>query len=173
MILLTGGARSGKSRGAVSVVGQDDDVVYLATGVETDEEMADRIERHRLDRPASWEVVEEPVALEAAIRSIAIDRPLIVDCLTLWVANLLVDRSDDSIEQESLRASQLASNRAGATVVVTNEVGSGIVPMDPVGRRYRDLVGRVNQMWAEQADQSFLVVAGGLIELASLDSLDA
>ena len=172
MILLTGGARSGKSSAATALVAGVADVVFLATATASDDEMAERIEFHRRDRPDTWAVIEEPVEIEAAIRSVPDDGALILDCLTLWLANVLQDSTDEEILDASSGAALAAADRGGDTVVITNEVGSGIVPMDPVGRRFRDLAGRVNQMWSSQSDRSFLVVAGRLLELESAGSLD-
>lgn len=170
MILLTGGARSGKSLAAASLVlDHDRPVTYLATGIESDEEMRERIEAHREARPGTWSVVEEPVELTVAIEAVEEGDALVVDCLTLWVANLLEGLGDEEILERSSRSSRLAAEREGSTIVVTNEVGSGLVPMDHVGRRFRDLQGRVNQMWAARSDRAYLVVAGRLLELQAVD----
>jgi adenosylcobinamide kinase/adenosylcobinamide-phosphate guanylyltransferase len=166
LALLIGGARSGKSALALGRAASAVDVVFVATGEARDEEMAARIEQHRRERPGHWTTVEEPLALRAALESADPGAYLIVDCLTLWVANLAeAGRSDEEIEVEATEAARAAGARPGATVVVTNEVGLGIVPDTPLGRRYRDVLGRVNAVFASAADEAHLVVAGRAIPL--------
>jgi adenosylcobinamide kinase / adenosylcobinamide-phosphate guanylyltransferase len=168
LVLLTGGARSGKSALAVALAERDGaDVVFLATGQPGDEEMAERIARHRAERPAHWTTVEEPVRLGEAMSAIEPSACLIVDCLSLWVANLLEAESAAAIEREASAASGAAAARRGTTIAVTNEVGLGVVPATPVGRAYRDVLGRVNATWAAHADEAYLVVAGRLLPLLS------
>jgi adenosylcobinamide kinase/adenosylcobinamide-phosphate guanylyltransferase len=165
-VLLTGGARSGKSSLAVALAERHGaGVVFLATGQAGDDEMAARIARHRAERPPDWTTVEEPVRLVEAIGAVEPSACLIVDCLSLWVANLLATESDRTIEREACAAAAVASGRPGPTIVVTNEVGLGIVPATPLGREYRDALGRVNAIWADRADEAYLVVAGRLIPL--------
>ena len=165
-VLLTGGARSGKSSLAVALAERHGaDVVFLATGQAGDDEMAARIARHRAERPPHWTTVEEPVRLVEAIGAVEPSACLIVDCLSLWVANLLATESGRAIEREACAAAAVASGRPGPTIVVTNEVGLGIVPATPLGREYRDALGRVNAIWADRADEAYLVVAGRLIAL--------
>ena len=165
-VLLTGGARSGKSTLAVALAERDGaDVVFLATGQPGDDEMAARIARHRAQRPPHWTTVEEPVHLVEAIGGVEQSACLIVDCLSLWVANLLATESACAIEREAAAAAAVAAGRPGTTIVVTNEVGLGIVPATPLGREYRDVLGRVNAIWAERATDAYLVVAGRLLPL--------
>jgi adenosylcobinamide kinase/adenosylcobinamide-phosphate guanylyltransferase len=165
-VLLTGGARSGKSALAVALAERDgSDVVFLATGHAGDDEMAARIARHRAERPARWTTVEEPARLVEAIGAAAPSACLIVDCLSLWVANLLEAESPGTIEREAVAAAGVAAGRPGTTIVVTNEVGLGVVPATPLGREYRDVLGRVNAIWAERAHEAYLVVAGRLLPL--------
>lgn len=166
MILLIGAARSGKSRLAVgSLAGRLDDVAYIATGKASDEEMARRIAEHRRHRPPRWLVIEEPIDLESALEHARGYAAVIIDCLTLWVSNLMETHTDDEIRAFSHSASQVAGARQGDTIVVTNEVGSGLVPMEPLGRRFRDVHGEINQMWAGHATRTFLVVAGRAIAM--------
>lgn len=147
-------------------------VTFLATATAADDEMAERIARHRAERPADWTTVEEPLALARAIREAAGDAALVVDCLSLWVANMLEDgRADAEIEHEASAAAAAAAARAAPSVAVSNEVGLGIVPVSPLGRRYRDVLGRVNAVWADAADESALVVAGRVLPLKPADSL--
>jgi len=167
LTLLLGGARSGKSRLAVRLVAvEGGQVVVIATGEARDEEMAERIRRHRSERPPEWATVEEPLDLEGALERVPDEACVLVDCLTLWVSNLL-DRSlsDADIEGQTRKAVTLAASRTAGTVVVTNEVGSGVIPVSALARRYADLLGRVNATWAAAADLAFLVVAGRVLPL--------
>jgi adenosylcobinamide kinase / adenosylcobinamide-phosphate guanylyltransferase len=157
LVVYVGGARSGKSRLAVQRAGASGaPVVFIATGEAGDEEMADRIARHKAERPADWQTVEEPLALARALRAAPADATVIVDCLSLWVAN--GGGGDDAV--------RAATERGGLTIAVTNEVGMGIVPDNALARSYRDDLGRVNAAWAAAADEAWLVVAGRLLRLA-------
>jgi adenosylcobinamide kinase / adenosylcobinamide-phosphate guanylyltransferase len=163
-VLLTGGARSGKSALAIAVAERTRaQVVFLATGQPGDDEMAARIARHRAERPAKWTTIEEPLRLVEAVGSVDPRACLIVDCLSLWVANLLGRGGD--VENAAATAADAAAARSGTTIVVTNEVGLGVVPATPLGREYRDVLGRVNAIWAERASAAYLVVAGRLLPL--------
>jgi adenosyl cobinamide kinase/adenosyl cobinamide phosphate guanylyltransferase len=171
LVLLIGGARSGKSRLAVDLAARSGrDVVFLATGEASDEEMAARIALHRTERPEAWRTVEEPRALVQALAEVAPEATLVVDCLSLWVANLLETTPEPEIAAESEEAARLAAARPGLTVVVTNEVGLGLVPMHPVGRAYRDALGRVNAVWSAAADEAYFVVAGRRLALDRIDA---
>jgi adenosylcobinamide kinase / adenosylcobinamide-phosphate guanylyltransferase len=169
LTLLTGGARSGKSALAVRAAAESGrPVVFIATAnaASGDAEFSERIERHRSERPRGWAVVEEPVELETALRAAGGDACVVVDCLSLWVANLLErDLSHDAVLDAASGAARAAAQRPGPAIAVTNEVGWGIVPDNPVGRAYRDLLGRVNQLWAHAAERAALVVAGYVLEL--------
>jgi adenosyl cobinamide kinase/adenosyl cobinamide phosphate guanylyltransferase len=176
LTVLLGGARSGKSALAQRLAGRwDGPVAVVATGQPGDAEMAERIARHRAARPAGWVTVEEPLALEAALAAAPGDAFVVVDCLTLWVSNLLGHGLDDAeVEDRARAAAGAAAARAAPTVAVSNEVGSGIVPADPLARRYRDLLGQVNAVWAAAADRALLLVAGRAVALADPpDLLDA
>jgi len=140
------------------------EVTVVATATPGDVEMADRIAAHRSERPAGWAVVEEPLRLPEAVRAVADDRYVIIDCLTLWVNNLM--ESGASIVSEATDAAEALSRRSG--VVVTNEVGSGIVPVNELARRYRDRLGQVNSVFAEHAEEAFLVVAGRGLRLEAI-----
>jgi adenosylcobinamide kinase/adenosylcobinamide-phosphate guanylyltransferase len=165
-VLLIGGARSGKSGLAVALGERHDgDVVFLATAGAGDEEMAARITRHRAERPPGWTTVEEPLALEEAITAVEPSAFLLVDCLSLWAANLLALTDAEAVQRAAVSAAAAAALRAGPTVAVTNEVGLGIVPTPALGRAYRDVLGRVNATWAQRADESYLVVAGRVLPL--------
>lgn len=165
LTLLLGGARSGKSRLAEALTGPGSGMVTLiATAEGRDDEMRDRILQHQRSRPDHWRVVEEPIDLEAALEDVHGDSPVIVDCLTLWVSNLIELGLDDAeIQDRARRVAAVAGARRPTTVVVSNEVGSGIVPLNELARRYRDLLGRVNALWADSADRVLLAVAGGVV----------
>lgn len=162
LTVLLGGARSGKSRWAVRLAGESGrPVTLVATGEARDAEMAERIRRHRAERPAAWVTVEEPIRLTEALRAIDPGRTVIVDCLTLWVSNLLEQgMADPQVHDVARDAAGLAAERAGDVIAVTNEVGSGVVPMSELGRRYQDLLGEVNALWVEHAARAALLVAG-------------
>ena len=164
LTFLIGGARSGKSALALALVAAwEGPVTVIATGEARDEEMAERICLHRADRPQEWATVEEPLELSGALAAVDPAAAVIVDCLSFWVANLL-ERGDD-VEACSERAVASARARSALIVVVSNEVGLGVVPVSELGRRYRDVLGRVNQQWAAAADEVALVVAGRKLRL--------
>lgn len=168
LILLTGGARSGKSNLAQKLARRTatDDVTFVATATRSDADMSVRIERHRAARPRHWTTVEAPIQLEPTLEQIASQTVVIVDCLTLWISNLMLEGlSDTEIEERAAKAAAIASARAGDTIVVTNEVGSGVHPPTELGLRFRDVLGRVNAIWAQVSDIAYLVVAGRVLEL--------
>lgn len=166
--LLLGGARSGKSALAVEMgaraAAAGHEVVFIATATALDDDMSERIVRHRAERPA-WPTIEEPHDLAAALRSVSLGSLAIVDCLTLWVSNLMLrGDDDDTIETLAFDAAALAG--ALTTVTVSNEVGLGVHPGNDLGRRYRDLLGRVNRTWAAAVDHTLFLVAGRAVALA-------
>jgi len=176
LTVLLGGARSGKSALAQRLAGRwDGPVTVVATGQARDAEMAERIARHRAARPAGWETVEEPLELAAALAACGRDTLVVVDCLTLWVSNLLGQGlTDAEVGARAGAAAATAAGRTAPTVAVSNEVGSGIVPAEPLARRYRDLLGQVNGVWAAAADRALLLVAGRALPLTDpLELLDA
>ncbi len=162
--MLTGGVRSGKSVLASEIGARyDGPVVFVATATALDADMAARIDRHRAERP-DWPTIEEPVDLAGALRAAPAEALVIVDCLTLWVANLMASEvPDDAIAERASAAAAVAAGRAEPTVVVTNEVGSGIHPETALGRRYRDVLGAVNQRFAAASRRTLLVVAGRVV----------
>ncbi len=169
-VVLLGGARSGKSQLALRLAERaGEPVVFVATGEALDDEMADRIDRHRGERPPEWSTIEEPVELEHAVRSVPDGATAVVDCLSLWVSNLIESRSAQEIEVAALAAAAAAHARTGLTVTVTNEVGFGIVPVNPLARSYRDVLGRVNAVWVDASDEAYLVVAGRMLRLQEIE----
>lgn len=164
---LLGGARSGKSALAVEIGRRHDGPVwYVATAGPVDEDMELRIDRHRRERPDGWTTIEEPVELGDVLVAADDDTLVIVDCLTLWVSNLMyAGRSDDDVRSRAASASAIAASRPGPVVAVSNEVGMGVHPDTALGRRYRDLLGWVNQTWVADSVTSLLLVAGRAVEL--------
>lgn len=164
---LVGGARSGKSTLAVDAARRADargeSVSVVVTAEALDDEMTARIDRHIAERPAHWKVFEAPRSLKTIVSELPVGF-VVVDCVSFWVANLVMDGVDDIEEQASEIALVLAA-REGAGVVVSNEVGLGLVPENELGRRFRDVLGRVNVLFAEAGDRSYLVVAGRLLNL--------
>ena len=174
MILVTGGARSGKSRHAEALIGNSSQVLYIATSQILDDEMAARIEHHRQGRPAHWRTVERWQHLDELIHAdINPNEAVLLECVTTMVTNLLFDYGGDkdpegwdyvAMEQAINGEIQLliaACQRCPAKVVlVTNEVGMGIVPENRLARHFRDIAGRVNQQLAAAADEVWLVVSG-------------
>lgn len=158
--LVLGAARSGKSRFAETLARQSGLLkIYLATARVLDDEMADRVTRHKLDRGVGWFTVEEPIALADALASRAApDRIILVDCLTLWLTNLMLE--DEDIDAHVAALAAILTTAAGPIVLVSNEVGAGIVPDNALARRFRDLQGRLNQEMAALASHVSLVVAG-------------
>ena len=147
-------------------------MVVIVTAEPRDDEMAERIKRHRADRPPDWDTVEEPLDLEAALGSVPEDALALVDCLTLWVSNLLEKGAKDrEIEELARRSAAAAAARAADTIVVSNEIGSGMVPANALARRFRDLLGRVNSIWVDASDRTALVVAGRVLPLRPADVL--
>jgi adenosyl cobinamide kinase/adenosyl cobinamide phosphate guanylyltransferase len=137
----------------------------IATAEARDGEMRERIAKHRAERPAAWRTVEEPIALAAALAALAADEFAIVDCLSLWVSNLLEGSDAAAIEALAAEAAVLAARHPGGCVAVSNEVGMGIVPANALARSYRDVLGRVNAIWAEAAEDAVLAVSGRILRL--------
>jgi adenosyl cobinamide kinase/adenosyl cobinamide phosphate guanylyltransferase len=162
LTLILGGARSGKSTRALSLA--TGRVLFVATAEALDDEMALRISRHRSERPTEWDTLEEPRDIASALRARGDTYDtVIIDCLTLWVGNLIEGGGAPS----EWVAPLIAAYRAGRAdwVVISNEVGLGIVPDTPLGRRYRDALGVVNQLVAAEADRVTLLVAGLAMDL--------
>ena len=167
LTLLTGGARSGKSALAVRrATAHRGPVVFVATGEARDAEMAERVARHRAERPPGWTTVEEPLDPASAVADAPHDALVLLDCLSLWVSNLM-ERGDDEAAVRALADAlgRACAARPAPSTVVTNEVGLGLVPMHPVGRAYRDALGRANAAVAAHASLVQLVVAGRTLTL--------
>ncbi len=195
LIFLTGGARSGKSSLAERIARKREGelgspVCYLATARAGDAEMAERISRHQEQRPADWQTLEEPLNPAAAVKSAGLQSgsTIILDCVTLLISNRLVaqdttgareeNEGKDSIKlgvlqkdlQEELKMLlEMAEKRNYLLLMVSNEVGMGVVPPSPLGRKFRDLSGWINQWLVARADQSYLVVAGVVLDIKELE----
>lgn len=158
--LVLGGARSGKSRHAEALAEtQPGDCIYVATAEARDDEMACRIARHRARRGQRWRTVEEPLALASALRrETAADRVVLVDCLTLWLSNLMAADRDIARAVDDLAA--VLNDLVGPVILVANEVGLGIVPENALARAFRDHAGGLNQTVAAVAQQVVFVAAG-------------
>ena len=161
--LVLGGARSGKSRYAEKLASRGVSVAYIATASAGDAEMAEKIRRHQELRPKTWRTIEEPVELGRAVReNTASSDFVVVDCLTIFAANLLEASQGDAatIEEHVRQLREALQSPACPVVLVSNEVGSGVVPPYPLGRQFRDLLGEINQSVAACADHVLLMVAG-------------
>jgi adenosylcobinamide kinase/adenosylcobinamide-phosphate guanylyltransferase len=157
LTLVLGGARSGKSRYGEELVGRTAPPwTYVATAEAWDTEMAERIAYHRARRDARWQTLDAPLYLAAAVAGLT--GPALVDCLTLWLSNVMLAGRDVDAESEALLAALACA--PGPLVVVSNEVGLGIVPDTPLGRAFRDAQGRLNQRVAAAADRVIFMAAG-------------
>ena len=170
-VIFTGGARSGKSAlGLQMATDSGLAVVFIATAEALDDEMVRRIDLHRAERPSSWSTVEEPIDLGRALDAAGDTSCVVLDCLSLWVSNLLfADVTEADIEARAVAMADRMATRPGPGVVVTNEVGSGIVPDNALARTYRDVLGRTNAVFAARADRAFLAVMGRVLTLDRLD----
>jgi len=192
LILILGGARSGKSAFAERLAASSGrTVTYIATATAGDDEMRTRIAHHRASRPREWHTIEEPLDLAGAVRqAYRFADVLLLDCVTLWLGNMLSqepgqrENDDKSIEElritsnlfdeaclkqvEALLAVVQSAEPNKTLIVVTNEVGLGVVPAYPLGRVYRDTLGYVNQRLAQAADRVYLMVAGMAVDIKRL-----
>jgi adenosyl cobinamide kinase/adenosyl cobinamide phosphate guanylyltransferase len=167
LTVLLGGARSGKSELSSKLAGAANlPVVMVVTAEARDEEMTERIRRHRASRPAAWITVEAPVEVAKAVGELAPNAFVVLDCLSLWVSNAIEAKlDDDRILDEAREIASALAKREVPAVVVSNEVGLGIVPMNALGRRYRDTLGRVNATFVDAAERAYFVVAGRALAL--------
>ncbi len=186
LVLILGGARSGKSTFTERLAATSEKrVAFIATATASDEDMRDRIARHKAARPVTWVTIEEPLDLVAAVTQASKEADVILlDCMTLWLSNWMAQHSstveeDDVQLQHAYNDGVLADIEAllsairflapGKTVlIVTNEVGLGIVPMYPLSRAYRDLLGWINQRIAQDADRVYLMIAGLAVDIKQL-----
>lgn len=168
IVLVTGGARAGKSRWAEGEAARlaGEGVTYVATAEARDDEMTRRIATHRAERPPGWTTIEEPLDVGRAVAGASTD-VILVDCLTLWVSNLMLDEgppasaiADTRVHTAVASLLEVAAAREGTLLVVTNEVGLGVVPDNALARAYRDLLGWANARVAARADRVLLMVAG-------------
>lgn len=160
--LILGGARSGKSRLAEQCAAASGmEVTYIATGQAWDDEMAERIRQHRDRRPAAWALIEEPLKLAEILQSeAAANRCLLVDCLTLWLTNLLLADDPDCLVHERDALLGCIAELPGKIIFVSNETGMGVVPLGELSRRYVDEAGWLHQALAERVDRVLFCVAG-------------
>ncbi len=174
LVFITGAARSGKSYFAEKMAAESKDkVTYIATCVPEDDEMRDRVARHQARRPDNWQTIEEALNPARIIREL--DGPgqvFLLDCITLLVNNLMLQPEGEIDEEEILKKistlAQVSCEATAHVIIVSNEVGWGIVPADPLSRLYRDIIGRANQILASYADEAYVTIAGIPIELKAL-----
>jgi adenosylcobinamide kinase/adenosylcobinamide-phosphate guanylyltransferase len=159
LTLVLGGARSGKSRHAlILAMATPPPWVYIATAQALDDEMAERIAKHKADRGSGWSTIEEPIELARAVAEAPPKSPLVIDCMTLWVSNLMIAGHD--VDEAMARFVKSLDGRRAPTIVVSNEVGAGLVPETALGRAFRDQSGLVNQQLAVSAHNVLFMVAG-------------
>lgn len=185
LILVLGGARAGKSTFAMRLAeehasrggqtregehaGDDPRVTFIATAQALDDDMAQRIARHQAERPTHWRTLEEPYQLDRALITVPNSGVVLIDCLTLFVSNWLLRDEPSKLQAVCENFLATASSRTQTVICVSNEVGLGIVPDTPLGRTFRDLLGRVNQQFAAAADEVYLLVAGLPLRLKPRD----
>ena len=176
LVLILGGARSGKSTAAERMARVGRRVLFIATAEARDEAMRRRIAAHRRYRPEHWDTLEEPIRVTRAVRPL-VERydTFVLDCLTLWVSNLLLADEEAAgaegmILEKVRHLLDLINVVGGRWILVSNEVGQGIVPASALAREYRDVLGRVNQLVASRADKAYLMVAGLAVDLKRLEN---
>lgn len=179
IIVILGGARSGKSRFAQRLADSlSQRVLFVAPLVAMDEEMRRRIEIHKKARPSTWRTLEAPTHVAEAIGEHIGDADVVIlDCLTLLISNLMENADDpedlDALESEiANELNQLLERKNASLIIVSNEVGMGLVPPYPSGRSYRDLLGKANQFIAERADKVYMMIAGLPMEVKALGRKD-
>ena len=166
LTLVLGGVRAGKSRYEQELAQGGGRVLYVATAEAGDDEMAARIQAHRDERPSDWATLEEPIDVVGALEPLLVDYDtVLIDCLTLWVSNLLLQDPDDgevqaNIQTRARRLVDLYAQSNSAWIVVSNEVGLGVIPAARLGRDYADALGRVNQQFAAATDEAIVMFAG-------------
>ena len=184
LIMITGGARSGKSSFAEDIAkGFGDNVLYIATSIPFDEEMKDRIKKHRELRPASWETIEAYKNMDEAIKDRLSEKDaVLLDCITVMVSNIMLEKAmdwegistgeinmvEENVKREIDKLLHIFKGAGIPLIVVTNELGMGVVPPYEAGRAMRDIAGRVNQMLAKEADEVYLCVSGIPVKIKGL-----
>ncbi|MCQ4574284.1 MAG: bifunctional adenosylcobinamide kinase/adenosylcobinamide-phosphate guanylyltransferase [Candidatus Brocadiales bacterium] len=164
LTLILGGVRSGKSSYAVELAKKYKNVTYVATARVEDDEMKERVTMHKKLRPASWKTVESPENLSQTVEGLDADL-ILIDCLTLYVSNLLLDDNEKEAKEKYITGAieklcGVSKDTGADVIMVSNEVGLGIVPADPLSRKFRDIAGRVNQIVASHADRVYFIAAG-------------
>jgi adenosylcobinamide kinase / adenosylcobinamide-phosphate guanylyltransferase len=162
IILVLGGARSGKSSWALKYAEETyESWLFLATAEVKDDEMAERVRLHKASRGPEWELIEEPLNIAEALQTnVARVDVVLIDCITIWLSNVLLQKGREAAGRCQQRLLKALSGRRQAVIMVSNEVGSGIVPEHPLGREFRDLAGILNQKLAATADRVIMTVAG-------------
>lgn len=173
LILVLGGARAGKSTFALHLAkqhaGDEGSVCFIATAQAFDDEMAARIARHREERPTHWTTIEEPFQIDEAVITALNSSVVLIDCVTLFVSNWLLRSEERKLQEVAESFLSNIRSHAQTVICVSNEVGLGLVPETPLGRTFRDALGRVNQEFAEAADEVYLLVAGLPLRLKPRD----
>jgi len=167
LILITGGARSGKSRTALRMAAPYSHKAFVATGVATDDEMLKRINKHRQERGGDWQTFEEPLAIAELVQEQADKYDLfVIDCLTFWISNLTLKHGDETMLLHAVeQLTKTLARKRCAVIIVTNEVGCGVVPENALARQFRDWAGFANQSIAAIADTVLLMVSGISVEV--------
>ncbi len=160
--LILGGVRSGKSRLAERLARESEQtIIYIATAKADDQEMQERIAKHRVHRPSEWKLVEEPLALASVLQQHnAPDQCILIDCLTLWLTNLLMHDDTDCLQRECDALLASLPHLASDLVIVSNETNMGVIPMGTLSRRFCDEAGQLHQELAKICDRVILTVAG-------------
>jgi adenosylcobinamide kinase/adenosylcobinamide-phosphate guanylyltransferase len=162
LLLVLGGSRSGKSSWALRYVEEKyQPCIFIATAEVMDEEMAERVRLHKESRGPAWKLIEEPLNIDNDLETKCVHaEAVLIDCMTVWLSNVLLKKGKDEVSVYQNRLLEVLSRRRQAVIIVSNEVGSGIVPEHPLGREFRDLAGMLNQKLAAIADRVVLTVAG-------------
>jgi len=162
LLLVLGGARSGKSSWALRYAEEKYQLcIFIATAEVMDEEMAERVRLHKESRGPAWKLIEEPLDIDNTLETdCAHAEAVLIDCMTVWLSNVLLKRGREEVSAYQNRLLEALSRRRQAVIIVSNEVGAGIVPEHPLGREFRDLAGILNQKLAAIADRVVMTVAG-------------
>ena len=162
LLLVLGGARSGKSSWALRYTEEHyHSYLYLATALIFDKEMAERVKQHQESRGPEWSLIEEPVEIAETLRTKCSNfDAVLADCMTIWLSNVLLQKGEKNIEPYQDSLLETLSARKQAIIIVSNEVGAGIVPENPLGRKFRDIAGQLNQKIAQLADKVVFMIAG-------------